>query len=505
LEFIDQRVISLVNELDSVEGGIQSYKSANEIIGNNASASMDYTLSEIRSAVQQISEYDIQKKMLESLESFLLKEGNGYELIPANLIAENPVLSGLVNQFNGLVLQYNKVAVTASERNPARLAMEDQMGDIRKLILQTIQNLKQDIQIPISRIEQNIQGLKRSLSSVPGIEKRLVEKMRTREVKEKLFLFLLQRREETALSEAITTAKTRTIDRARTPRFPVYPKRRMVLMASTLLGLLIPFIGVMLIGLFDTKIDSEESIQQHTSIPILGRIALAKNKERIVVRQGRRSAINEMFRLIRTKLNFINHNIDTQCMLVTSSISGEGKTFIALNLGITLALADKKVVLLGMDLRKPKLGSYLQMNTNKGITNYLIGESPLEEIIQAYPDQPNLSFIASGPVPPNPAELILSDQMSNMINQLKERYDYVLIDTPPVGLVSDALLLRKFVNNVLVVVHYKVTRKAMLRNLEKMYQEGEIEKASIIFNGVKKSKSYYGYGGYKQDYYVDED
>jgi len=504
LEFIDDRVASLVAELDSVDSGIQQFKSSNEIINESAAASMDYTLGEIRRSIQQVSDYDIQKNILESLESFLIKKEE-YKLIPANLIAENPVLSGLVNQYNSLVLQYKRIAATASELNPARIALESQLEDVQNLIVETIQNLQRDLQIPTAKIEQNIESLKRSMSTVPGIEKRLIEKIRTQAVKEKLFLFLLQKREETALSEAVTTAKTRTIDEARTPSFQIYPQKKMILVASSVLGFTIPMIGVLLLGFFEIKVDSEETIKQLTSIPMLGKIALSKGKEHIVVKQGSRSAINEMFRLLRTKLNFINQGKPKQKILITSSISGEGKTFVALNLGITLALSGKKVILLGLDLRKPKLGFYLNANLNLGITNYLVGQNNIEEITQQYKDQPNLSYMTSGPIPPNPAELIMSDRMKDLLNQLSEDYDYVLIDTPPIGLVSDALLLRDFIDNMLIVVHQNMTRKTMLKNLENMHVNDEIQKANLIFNGVKQGKSYYGYGGYNQGYYVDEE
>ena len=176
-----------------------------------------------------------------------------------------------------------------------------------------------------------------------------------------------------------------------------------------------------------------------------------------------------------------------------------------MNLGITLALSGKKVVLIGLDLRKPKLGSYLGSTGNLGITNFLIGQNSLEEITQKYSDQTNLSFITSGPVPPNPAELILSDQMGILLNKLSEEYDYVLIDTPPIGLVSDALLLRDFIDNMLIVVRQNMTKKDMLKSLNSMHENEEVQKASIIFNGVKSGKSYYGYGGYNQGYYIDED
>jgi len=509
LQFIDKRVISLVNELDSVEGGIQRYKSANEIISSDAASSMNYTIGEIRSAVQQVSDIEIQKNMLESLENFMDQGEDRYDLIPANLIEKTPVLGGLVNQYNDLVLKNNQLAVTASEKNPSRIAIREQMIDVRALIVQTIKNLQKDIQIPLAEIEKNIEQLRGRMSSIPGLEKRLLEKIRTQAVKENLFLYLLQKREETALTEAVTTAKTRTIDAARASLFPVYPKRKMIRTFSIVIGLLVPLFLIFIRSLFETKIDSEEELKRLSTIPILGRVPLNKGDDRIIVKPGSRSAINEMFRLLRTNLNFINHGKDKQSILITSSISGEGKTFIALNLGITLALANKKVVLLGLDLRKPKLGAYLGTDdSDKGITNYLVGQNNLDDILQTYSKAPNLSYLVSGPAPPNPAELILSDKMQELLAELKERFDYILIDTPPVGLVSDALLLREYVDNLLVVVRHKYTRKVMVRNLQSMYEKDELKNASLIFNGVKQGRSYYGYGGYSygynESYYVEE-
>jgi len=508
LEFIDDRIASLTGELDSVEFGIQKYKSSNAIIGADAASSMDYTLGEVRAAIQELSKYEVQKSILESLESFMTKDQLAFELIPASLVADNPILSVFVDQYNNLVQAHKKITKTASEINPVRIEMEAQMTDLRALILETIRNLKKDLDIPVAQIEKNIDLLKGSMSSIPGIEKQLVEKMRTQAVKENLFLMLLQKREETALSEAITVAKTRTIERARLSKSPIYPKRKLITMFSAAAGLLVPFVLVLVLLFFENKIDSEETITQLTNIPIIGRIAHYKGKEKLVVKLGKRSAINEMFRLLRTNLGFVHPDKKQQTILFTSSVSAEGKTFIAINLRMTLALANKKVVIIGLDLRKPKMGQYIDDPDGKGVTNFLIGQSDVDEIIKVHKENSSLSYITSGPVPPNPTELILSDKMGELLDILKSRFDYVLIDTPPIGLVSDALLLRQKVDNILIVVRHKYTHKVMVKNLEQMYANNELEKASIIFNGVKRGRGYYGYGaykyGYNQDYYVDE-
>ncbi|MEM1318961.1 MAG: polysaccharide biosynthesis tyrosine autokinase [Bacteroidota bacterium] len=522
IQFIDDRVSSLVNELDSVEGGIQQFKSANDIISESAASSMDFTLGEIRTALQQVSDFEIQKNILASLEKFLTDDGPSYELIPANLIAENPELSSLVNQYNTLSLQRERLAKTASEQNPALILIEEQMDDFQSSILQTIRNLQVSLDIPIARIEQNIEELRSSMKQVPGMEKRLLEQKRTQTIKENLFLFLLQKREETALSEATTTPNTRVIDHARTPKFAIYPRPKLIRMTSVVLGLLIPLVLVSILIFFENRVESEDTIKQLTDIPILGRISLSKKKKSIVVKSGDRSAINEMFRLLRTNLNFVNHNADKQVVLVTSSVSTEGKSFIAINLGITLSLSNKKVVILGLDLRKPKMSKYIGAQEGMpGITNYLIGEKNLDDIVHQYEGEEekefkkneNLFYISSGPTPPNPAELLMSEQMGKLIEELSERFDYIVMDTPPIGLVSDALLLRKYTSSILVVVRQKFTRRGMIKNLQDLYQKGELQNAAIVFNGVRSGRAYYGYGGYgygygygygNQGYYTDE-
>ncbi|MGK0388495.1 MAG: tyrosine-protein kinase Etk/Wzc [Maribacter sp.] len=508
LVFIDNRVRELVKELDAVEGNIQDYKSDNEIIGDDASGSMNYTINEIRTAIKQISDYEIQKNLLASLEIFFVQNNETYDLVPSNLSVESALLEGFVSQYNNLIYQYKQLAVTATDKNPSLIAIKLQIKDSQDLILATIRNLKRDLAIPMIEIEKNIEELKRGMSSVPRIEKRLVEKKRIQAVKEQLFLYLLQKKEETALSEAVATAKTRIIDRARTPLFPIYPKKKLIQTTSGLLGVIFPAILLLIIGLFQNKIDSEETIKELTNIPILGKIPFKKGKANIVAKHGSRSAINEMFRLLRTNLNFINHNKEQQVILITSSISGEGKTFVAINLGITLALSNKKVILLGMDLRKPKMATYLGEKPTVGITNYLVGQKSIKEIIQQSKEHSNISYISSGPIPPNPAELIMSLKMEYLIKELSKEYDYIIIDAPPIGLVSDALLLRKLVDNMLIVIHHNMTRKVMVTHLDNMYKKNELPRASLVFNGVKQGRKY-GYGGYyygkNQSYYIEDD
>lgn len=509
LDFIDERVKILTKELDIVEGGIQNFKSRNAIITDNAASSRSFTLNEIRTSLQNLSELEVRKEMLASLETLVKTDEGNVNLIPANLIADNPVLAGLVNQYNTSLLERDRLAKAASAENPTLIIVEEQLSDIKALILETMQNLQVDLNIPMRKIENKIADLQRNMSTVPSMEKDLLEQMRMQSIKENLFLYLLQKREETALSEAVTAPNTRIVDAARTPKFPIFPQKRLIYMASGALGFVIPLLLVTLIGFFETKVQNEDTIKELTSIPILGRIAFSKKKENIVVKQGNRSAISEMFRLLRTNLNYLNVDREKQVLLVTSSVSGEGKSFVGLNLAMTIALSNKKVILLGMDLRKPKMHQYLEVENNKGLSNYLIKQAELKEVVNQYPENENLFYITSGPIPPNPAELILSDRMDELITELQKQYDYVVIDTPPIGLVSDALLLRKYVSNILIVVRQKYTKKAMVRDLEELYRNEELKNAGLVFNAVKMGRSYYGYGGYHygygQGYYVNEE
>lgn len=509
LDFIDERVKILTKELDIVEGGIQDFKSRNSILTDNAASSRSYAVGEIRSALDRLSDLEVKKELLSSLETLVRSDLQNKELIPANLIADNPVLGGLVGQYNSSLLERDRLVISASAQNPTLILLEQQMIDVRTLIIETIQNLRRDLSIPMRTIQSKIDNLERNISTVPSMEKALLEQKRTQSIKENLFLFLLQKREETALSEAVTAPNTRIVDRARTPKFPIFPQKRMIYMASAALGLIFPLLLVTLLGFFETKIQAEDMITDLTSIPILGRIALSTKKEDIVVKKGTRSAIAEMFRLLRTNLNYLNVKNEKQVLAITSSVSGEGKSFIGLNLAMTIALSNKKVILLGMDLRKPKMHQYLGVENGIGISNYLVQQAELEDVIHVFPDNKNLSYITSGAIPPNPAELILSDRMDELIKRLKEEYDYIIIDTPPIGLVSDALLLRQYVSNILVVVRQKYTKKAMVRDLETLYKNGELKGAGLVFNAVKMGRGYYGYGGYNygygQGYYTSEE
>lgn len=504
LEFIDDRLAILEDELDFVEGSIEIFRRQNAVVSETASASRSYAVTELRATLNEIAQLETKKELLLSLEKLVKSESDAFQLLPSNLVTDNPSLGNLVNSYNTLVLQWERLINTASSVNPTRQAVENELTELRASLLESIQNIRQDMSIPLSRLGRNVQELEAKMLSVPGIEKELLEQKRLQSIKENLYLTLLQKREETALSIAIATTGNRVVEPASSSKQPVQPQERLVYLACLLLGLLVPVIGLIVYELADNKISSEDTVKRLTNIPIIGRILHKKTDENVVVKSGDRSAINEMFRQLRTNLNYLNFENKKQIFAVTSYISGEGKSFVALNLALTYSLSNKKTILLGMDLRKPKLSQYMGLPKSKvGLTSYLMGECELSEIIQHYHD---LDYINSGPIPPNPSELISSNRMEQLLEILSAEYDCIIIDSPPIGLVSDALLLRKHVTNTLLIVRHKFSERYMLRHLEEMRQNDELPNTSIILNGIKLvSSRYYGYNsyGYQNEYYSE--
>ncbi len=499
MRFIDERLAVIERELNEVEGNIERFRRRNSIVTETAASSKGFALGEMRNTIQQISDFEVQKSLLASVEDFLVRERETFEFIPNNFAATNASLGDLVAAHNEMIGEREQLMKTASIENPVRQALETKLLDNRTLLVETLQGLQKDLDVPVQQLNRKMEQLERSMLSIPGMDQGLLEQRRLQKIQEQLYLGLLQKREETALSIAIATPQTRIIEPARFSGKPVQPKAARNYMTSVLIGLFFPILFISLYELIDTKIASEDTIKSLTSIPIFGRIGHNKSKKPIVVKSGDRSAVNEMFRQLRTNLNYLDLKNEKRIFAVTSYVPGEGKSFVALNLALSFALSDKKTILLELDLRKPRLKKYLDVPTNgKGVTNYLIGESKLEEVIQTYE---GLDFISSGPIPPNPTELIASEQMQELLEKLKEQYDCIIIDNPPIGLVTDAMLLRKYINNILVVVRHKYTKRFMLRNVEELNKNGDLPNAGIILNDIKYGTAgYYGYGGYRYGY-----
>lgn len=508
LKFIDERLVLLTDELSSVEGGLENYKERNDI-SIEAASTVGLILNEISQYDNELTQQQIKLELLDTVDNILTSNVERYELIPANIVFKDAGgLDVQIAEYNSLVLNRERLLRSAGVENTQLQLLNQQLNDTRTNILRSVQSLRRNIQVTIRETEAKLDQLQRRINQVPRQERELLEIKRQQNIKEALYLYLLQKKEETALSAAVTVPNARVIDPAITGARPISPKPLQVYTIFLMLGFALPVGMVFLRELLDNKIYSESDIQRLTQTPVLGTVAQNKSGQQIVLKASSRTAIAEMFRLLRTNLNYFSTGKKQQTILITSGMAGDGKTFIAVNLGISLALADKKVILLGMDLRKPKLSKYLLNRSDvdgTGLTNYLVEDLALDQIIYPTEIDPKLYFIPSGPIPPNPAELLGSIKTQQLFADLQEQFDYIIIDTAPVGLVADAFLLTPYTDTTLFAIRYAKTQQEGLKDLELMRQEGKLNNPAIVLNGVKKGKGYgYGYGKKGYGYYQEE-
>lgn len=496
--FVSKRIVSLSVELDSIESDIEDFKSANNIITETAASSLGFSLGELRISLAKLTELELEQELFIALETNLTN--NPESLIPSNVSGDVPVLAGLIEEYNQLFLERKKIANTVSDENPLISQYSTRLEDLRGLIRTSLSNHQRNLEIPVNQAKKDIEALKSDLGTVPSVEKILIEKLRMQSIKENLYLYLLQKKEETELSLAISSANIRTIEPARSSSGAIFPNKKLTGLASGALGVIFPMLIIILLDVLKTTAHNEDTIKSLTSVPIMGRIPHYKNNEDTLLKPEERSIRAEMFKLLRTNLNFSNVDKKKQVFAITSSTSGEGKSTTAINLGITLSLTNKKVIVVDMDLRKPKISQYLKTQTTAGVTNFLINDCGLPDIINSLEGYPNFYFIASGPVPPNPTEMLMSERTGSFIDELKKDFDYIIIDCPPIGVVTDGLLLRSYLTNMLYVVRHKKTKKESLRNMEEQFQNGELVNPSIIINDIKVDSSNRAYGGYNSGY-----
>ena len=498
LAFIDERLRLLTQELSTVEGGLETYKERNDIPAETAAA-VDFVMTEIAEYDNQLTQQQLKLELLKAVEELLSGDVEQYELIPANIVLEDAGgLDAQIQNYNTTLLRRERLKQSATKINPTLVALNQQLAGMRQNIVKSVQALRSNLELSVRETERKLAQLQTRINQVPRQERELLEIKRQQNIKQALYLFLLQKKEETALSAAITVPNARVIDPAIPGGGPISPNPMRAYALGLMLGLALPIGTIFLRELLDNKVYSEADIKNLTNTPVLGAVAQNKSGQQIVVKANSRTGIAEMFRLLRTNLNYLSGGQDKQSILVTSGMGGDGKTFIAANLGISLALADKRVVILGMDLRKPKLAQYLVQRSDysgTGLTNYLVEDLPEEDIIYDSEIHDRLYFVPSGPIPPNPAELLSSNKLKKLFAHLRQNFDYIVIDTAPVGLVADAFLLSPYTDTTLFAVRYGKTPQAVISGLEEMRRDKKLKNPAIVLNGVKAGKGYgYGYG-----------
>lgn len=494
LDLLSERINIITEELTAVEMNAELYKRRNNMLEISAEGNM--LVQEMANYNKSITSTDVQLEILKTIEDFLVKNQSSFEFVPTNLSLTNLTLTNQLTQFNQLLTERTRLRGISGPAHPDVIMVEKQIQNLRQTIIENIRAMKSDLLITRNANANLRADLERRIQSLPRQERELVEIERRKGVKETLFLYLLQKREESALSMAITVPTGKVVEPAEAIDSPISPKKAQIGLIALFLGLALPTGLVLLLDNLNDKIQLEEDIEKETGVAVVGMLAASRNNYSIVVKEKSRSVEAEMFRLLRANLAYISPGNDIKTLLITSSVSGEGKSFIALNLGITQALSGKKVVIVELDLRKPKQGVYAGLNNKNhtlGVVNYLIDSNMyLEKIIQSGDLHPNLDIISCGAIPPNPGELIMSPRLRELIDELRERYDFIILDTPPVGMVADTLQMQDLAEATMYVVRIDYTKKGHLQIIKDIAQKKKLPKPFVVVNAINLSKL----GGY---------
>jgi tyrosine-protein kinase Etk/Wzc len=501
LKFVNDRLGYVVNELDSVEGKLQTFKSQNKI--TDISTQGKIYLETVATNDQKVGEINMRLSALDEVENYVKSNGGIGGIVPATFGIADPVLTQLLKNLSDLELQYTQTKKIVPENNPAVVALVDGINKLKPGILENIQNQRKNLQAGRSDLTGTNNQFSSMLKTIPEQERELLSISRQQAIKNNIYTFLLQKREETALSFASAVADSRILDKAESSDVPVSPKKRILYFVALIAAIVFCFLIIYIKEILTQTIQQRSDIEKYTDIPFLGEVAFDRSKSPIVIAEGKRTFIAEQFRQLRTSLGFMGIDEIHKKILITSNISGEGKSFIAVNLGISLALMGKKVVLIELDLRKPKLSDQLKISRSTGITNYLIGKTAPSEVIKPTSVE-NLSLIPSGPIPPNPSELISNGRLQGLLSFLENSYDYIIMDSAPINPVTDSFILSPLADVTLFIVRHDYTPKVLLQKLEERHKMNSLKNSAIIYNGVK-GKGFKKYGGYGYGYGYTED
>ena len=504
-EFIDERIGIISKELGSTEADLETFK---------RDAGITDLSSDAQIALTGNAEYE--KKQVENRTQISLVEDlkkylghNEYEILPSNVGLKDITLAAQIDRYNEMLIERKRLLRTSTENNPAIINLDTSIRATKANVQATLEGTLQGLFITKADLDREAKRYMRRISDAPGQERQYVSIARQQEIKAGLYLMLLQKREENAIMLAATANNAKIIDDAIADVIPVSPKRSIIYLAALCLGIAIPVVVIFLIDLTKFKIEGRADVEKLTSVPVVGDIPLTDEKNTkdgsIAVFENQNNLMSETFRNIRTNIQFMLQN-DKKVILVTSTVSGEGKSFTSANLAISLSLLGQKVVIVGLDIRKPGLNKVFNLSSKeKGITQYLANpEMDLMSLVQSSDVNKNLYILPGGTVPPNPTELLARDGLDKAIEILKKNFDYVILDTAPIGMVTDTLLIGRVADLSAYVCRADYTHKAEYTLINELFHEQKLPNLCTIINGVdlKKRKYgyYYGYGKYGKHY-----
>ncbi len=495
IDFIDERLRLITQELGDVETELEEFKRNNDVpleLSQNA----EQFLERASSTNERINELELQMALLRGMQKDISTDSS--ELLSYDF-SVNGQVPFAITEFNRLVQQRSTLMVSATPSNPRVIALDGQIASAKQNLKAWVDNKLQDLISTRDFLLEKRDPLSQRIKSIPRFEREMLQIIRQQAIKEQLFTFLLQKREESALKLASEVNNARIIN---DPIFTrkVSPDKTRTYVIFLVLGLGIPLIALTLIEYFDNYIHSKDEITSSVDVSFLGEVPYREKQLNFENQRNNKSVVSEMFRMIRTNLRYLNGGEAVKTILVTSTIGGEGKTFVAANLAVSMAFSGKKVVVLGFDLRKPKIKEYFPLQSSVGLSNFLINqEDNLDNIVSKHESIENLSYIDCGPIPPNPYELIMGPRTKELFDRLKNTFEVIIVDSAPVGLVADAFGLSEHVDSTIYVTRFGHTSREQLNVLSEIVENKKLTNVALLFNGVKKRIGY-AYGRYAYSY-----
>lgn len=510
LQFIDNRLDTIRNELSGVEKRLQDFMEKNNLFDIDAQASS--YLDMYNEYYKQQSEMNVQVSVLNWLVNYLKNDDNKNKIVPTSLGITEPTLTDYILNYNKLQLDREDLLKTVPETNTLVQKANASLAKMRGDMVEALNNVKASYELTGKNLKTNTSNAQNELQSMPMKARQMLEIKRRQQIMQDLYSFLLQKKIEVSISSASAISISRTVESAVASGAPVSPNKKVIYILFIAAGLAIPTIVAFFIELLNDKVNSRGDIEKITKAPIIGEIGHSDAEDLpLVMKNNSRKFIAEQFRIIRTNLQFVLNKVEKPVIIITSTFSGEGKSFISTNLGGVIALAGKRTLIMEFDIRKPKVVSGLGMHVRKGITNYVVGNASLDDLIVPVEDVPGLFVLPCGPVPPNPAEILLMPAIREIFEYSRKNFDTIIVDTAPVGVVSDALVLSEFANGTLYIVRQGYTYKKQIDFIEDMYRQKKLPGQAIIINDIKHVSGYGGYYGYgygyasgKKSHYFDE-
>lgn len=496
--FIEERLNIITAELTEAEDRVSDYKRKHEIANLTEQARLFLVAS--NEEQRALAAIETQLNLVDYIDEFLRDESNSNNLIPANIGITDGSLGASMSEYNAVMLHRMRIQRTATGENPVIEQMDAQLASMRKNILATISSVRESLKIRQRDMQAQDSQFNRKIKNAPDQQREYTRVLRDQQIKENLYLYLYEKREENALMLAATTMPAKIVDMPQRDVESQSPDLKKLLAICFLLGLLFPAGLLYLYILFNDKVDDAKEYERLIKAPFLGQLVENSRHAHIAIHEGETSVSAELFRLIRTNLRFmIPAEQKSPVIVVTSCINGEGKSYVSSNTALSLAILGKKVALVGLDIRKPMLAAYFNLQQKGHLTDYLAEPTvSLDDIIVPSGEHKNLDLIPCGTIPPNPAELLQTKRLDQLFEELRKRYDYILVDTAPVAMVSDTYLLDRIADMTIFVSRYKYTPSEMIDYINQIVEKGRMHNVACVFNAVKSSRA--GYGGYGYGY-----